>query len=150
MDIQDKERYQEPTADQKKWTTAARVLSVLSTCIELTACVGGLVAGGLLNSAALIAFGLSSLIGVLATLFVLWRFFGVEEGTPMHKIEAREKKADVGVAFGIFIIATAIVVESVVHLSLHNSPSQANIVEIICATRYQFFFFFGCCFDFLF
>jgi divalent metal cation (Fe/Co/Zn/Cd) transporter len=141
-DIQ--ERRGELTDNEKFYTSIAKVVSVISTLIEMTACVGGLVAGGILNSAALIAFGLSSLIGVLATWFVLWRFFGVSEGTPLYQIEAREKKADVGVAFGIFIIATAIVVESTVHLALHNSPSDAHIVEIICATSIAVYFTIGC------
>lgn len=133
------------TDSQKKWTMAAKIFAILSTIIELTACVGGIVAGAILDSASLIAYGLSSFIGVVATLTVLWRFFGVSPDTPLYEVEAREKKADVGVAFGVFVIATAIVIESTVHLAKRSSPQQAQAVEIICAISIGVYFCLGVC-----
>jgi len=115
----------------------------------MTACAGGLVAGGILNSAALIAFGLSSLIGVVATLFVVWRFFGIPDDYPVYKIEAREKKADVGVAFGMFVIATSIIIECTIHLATHTSPSRAKAVEIICAISIAVYFVLACIMTFI-
>lgn len=68
---------------------------------------------------------------MVSTLFVLWRFFGVDDDTPEKVVDAREKKADIGVAFGVVIIATTICIESAIHLSHHDGPDDTTIVAAI-------------------
>eukprot|EP01125_Pyxidicula_operculata_P001796 TRINITY_DN1163_c0_g1_i2.p1 TRINITY_DN1163_c0_g1~~TRINITY_DN1163_c0_g1_i2.p1 ORF type:complete len:220 (-),score=24.01 TRINITY_DN1163_c0_g1_i2:26-685(-) len=115
-----------------KWEKIARVISLVSLGFELLNSIGGLVAYGFTLSSGLLAFGLSSVVDVIATSFVVWRFWGGELGDTKNA-DRREHKADIGVAIGLLAVSLWVLGESISRLVKEEEPEHAIAMIIVAS-----------------
>jgi hypothetical protein len=107
---------------------ARRIQLLVGFTIAYNAVEGvvALAAGSVANSAALIGFGLDSLIEMSSALVVAWQFFG-------GRHEQREQRALRGVAVSFFALAGFVTVSAVSSLLTGRAPDPSTVGIVIAA-----------------
>ena len=88
-------------------------LSIVSCVITLVAAIAGIVAYDSSGSTAVLGFGIENVIDLLSSAIVIWRFYAPSKEEDMDedylkKLQKREKRASVGIAFVMLILAWAL------------------------------------------
>lgn len=111
------------TARRAVLSRRVRLLVTLTICYNLVEAAVALTAGTIASSAALIGFGLDSIIEVASAAAVAWQFSG-------HDPEARERAALRVIAISFFVLAAYVTLESMRALlgAMEAAPSTVGIV----------------------
>eukprot|EP01121_Diplochlamys_sp_Union-15-3_P022337 TRINITY_DN9470_c0_g1_i5.p1 TRINITY_DN9470_c0_g1~~TRINITY_DN9470_c0_g1_i5.p1 ORF type:complete len:145 (-),score=14.49 TRINITY_DN9470_c0_g1_i5:503-937(-) len=120
-----------------KWIRRAIIVSWISIFLtSISAILGFIFSTG---SSAMLSFSLESLVDVVTTAFVLWRFWGGDDmRDPARAItlENREKKASVLIAFTLMITAIIVGVQAIVHLASHTKPENARVLMCMLLAKF--------------
>lgn len=111
------------------WTKRARWFTGMSMIVDFVTALLALVTGGIINSAALVGYGLEALVDLGASCLVLWRFWeseDTEEG--LRRNADREERANVVIAFIFIIIAIITCGDAIEHLVQHKEPENGFLI----------------------
>jgi Co/Zn/Cd efflux system component len=112
-----------------KWTRRARIFVAITIAFSFVMGVLAIVAGALVDSAALIAYGLESFVDLFASVLVLWRFWeDASNEAGMKSNLEREERANVGIAATFIVIAIITGGDAISHLVQHKSPDDSTVV----------------------
>ncbi len=103
-----------------------RLLVALTICYNVVEAVVAITAGTIASSAALIGFGLDSIIEVASAAAVAWQFSGRDP-------EARERAALRVIAISFFVLAAYVTVESVRALSGEDKAAPSTVGIVLAA-----------------
>lgn len=113
------------------WTRKARNFIAFSVILSAVAGVIALIAGIIVHSAALVAYGLESFVDLWASVLVLWRFWDDEDTEAgMRRNHDREARANVGIAFTFVAIAIITAGQAISHLAHHKFPEDSTPILV--------------------
>jgi len=102
---------------------------VVAFTITISSAVTGITVGTINQSSAFLAFGLDGSVDIFAGSFIIWRFSGrIQTETEVHMIQSREKRAFVGIAFALILIAIITAIQSVIHIAEHIPPINDRLL----------------------
>ena len=107
-------------------TKRVRLLVAATITYNIVEAIVALTAGTIASSAALIGFGLDSIIEVASATAVVWQFSGRDP-------EARERAALRIIALSFFALAAYVGVESIRALSGASEPAPSNVGIVLAA-----------------
>lgn len=127
-----------------KWTRRARIFVALTIVFSLAMGVLAIVAAILIDSAALLAYGLESFVDLWASGLVLWRFWDDADSDAglKHNLD-REERANVGIAATFIVIAIITGGDAISHLVQHKSPEDSTVVLAFAVISIAVLFAFG-------
>lgn len=103
-----------------------RIIVAVTITYNVIEAVIALTAGGIASSAALIAFGLDSIVEVLSAAAVAWQFAAPDP-------EAREKVALRVIAFSFFGLAAYVTVDAILSLTGLRDPEHSPVGIVLAA-----------------
>lgn len=111
------------------WTNRARWFTGIAMILDFVTAVLALVAGGIIDSAALIGYGLEAFVDLGASCLVLWRFWhDAESEAGMRANLDREERANVVIAFIFIAIAVITTSTAISHLVEHRFPEEGFLI----------------------
>ncbi len=96
--------------------------------------VAAVVAGIRAHSTALLAFGIDSVIELVAGCALLWRLYVERNGDDAARVERAERTASWIVGFALLLLAGYIVVTSIVKLIRHTGAESSTLGILIAAS----------------
>ena len=104
-------------------------LSIVSLAAAAVAVVVGAVSADQSRSATALGYALENAVDFLGSLLVLWRFAGGGESVPKAVLEARERRADVGISAMFVALAVVVIYDASKDLLAHDA--DRDLIELI-------------------
>lgn len=113
------------------WTSRARRFTTIAMGVDFVTAMIALIAGGIINSSAMIGYGLEALVDMAASVLVLWRFWdSAETAAGARANEDREQRANVLIAFIFVAIAFITTADASEHLANHKKPDEGFLIIV--------------------
>eukprot|EP00944_MAST-04C_sp_MAST-4C-sp1_P011346 g11346.t1 len=100
-------------------------ISIVSAVVTVIAFITGLSISISTHSSATLGYSLENLIDLISSLVVLWRFYG-GDSVSSEELEKREKRASIGIAILMVILAICVFAVAVEHLGEGHAPSALH------------------------
>jgi len=108
---------EEQIQEEKRWIKLALYVCVIAFTFTITSAITGITVGVINNSSTFLAFGLDASCDIMAGSFIIWRFAGkANTQKEIDNIQHKEKRASIGIAFALILVAIITAVQSIVHL----------------------------------
>jgi len=116
-----------------KWITIAILISWASIAATVILGVSAFVVAIIMHSSAMLAHALSSLVDVVSSIVILWRFWGgtIASVERAQLLINREKRANILIASTLLLVAIIVVIEASVDLSKKQGPDGTVALLII-------------------
>lgn len=119
------------SAELAMWTDRARWFTGLAMAVDFVTAVIALAAGAHIHSAALVGYGLEALVDMIASIFVLWRFWNTADSEAGARAnEDRELRANVAIAFIFIIVSIITCADAVEHLATGKHPENSVLIMV--------------------
>mmetsp|Transcript_19487 Transcript_19487/g.58903 ORF Transcript_19487/g.58903 Transcript_19487/m.58903 type:complete len:291 (-) Transcript_19487:499-1371(-) len=119
------------SAELAMWTDRARWFTGVAMGVDFVTAVIALTAGALIHSAALVGYGLEALVDMVASIFVLWRFWNVVDSeASLRANEDRELRANVCIAFIFVIVSLITCADAAEHLATGKHPENSVLIMV--------------------
>ena len=105
--------------------TEAFQISIVSAIVTVIAFIAGLSISISTHSSATLGYSLESLVDLVSSLIVLWRFHGGDTANK-EELQKREKRASIGIALLMVILAICVFSVAVEHLAEGHAPSALH------------------------
>jgi divalent metal cation (Fe/Co/Zn/Cd) transporter len=110
--------------------------------VTLVAFIAGFTISISTNSSATLGYSLESLVDLVSSLIVVWRFHG-GEATSKEELEKREKRASIGIAGLMVILGICVFSVAIEHLSEGHAPSALHQLISLSVPSLLIFFVLG-------
>ena len=105
--------------------TEAFQISIVSAIVTVIAFIAGLSISISTHSSATLGYSLENLVDLVSSLIVLWRFHGGDTANK-EELQKREKRASIGIALLMVILAICVFSVAVEHLAEGHAPSALH------------------------
>ena len=105
--------------------TEAFQISIVSAIVTVIAFIAGLSISISTHSSATLGYSLENLVDLVSSLIVLWRFYGGDTANK-EELQKREKRASIGIALLMVILAICVFSVAVEHLAEGHAPSALH------------------------
>jgi len=122
----------EPLDEEREYIRIAFIICIFAITITISSAITGIVVGSIKNSPTFIAFGLDASFDIIAGIFIIWRFSGrVSTKEEVENIQAKEKRAAVGIAIALIFIAIATLIQALIPLIEERPPTNDTLLYTV-------------------
>jgi hypothetical protein len=118
-------------------------ISILSAAITLMAFIAGMVISASSHSSATLGYALENAVDLVSSLVVVWRFWGGGNSLSENELEKREKRASIGIAFMMVVLAVCVFSVAVEHLAEFHAPKDVHQLFALSVPSFLVFTFVG-------
>jgi divalent metal cation (Fe/Co/Zn/Cd) transporter len=118
------------------WVEAAIIITWSCILILSLYCLACIIVAVQDGSSALLAYGLESLLDVLSSFFVVWRFWGAWGKDMISGGDRRETKASVGISFFFVVLAGVVIAAAIEQYATQTKPEDATRIIILSSVGF--------------